>query len=333
MSNDDEFRPRDHAEEVAVFRHGVIGSVARCVLSHGALRSALRELSERRFCPPGVEGTRTFGYSTLERWLYAYRKGGLAALRPTPRRDRGRARELTEPQRALLLDVRREHPAATAAVILRELVASGRIDAGAVSEATVRRLYTAHGLDRVAARDGAGVTTRLRWEAERPGVLWHGDVCHGATLALGDRKVPVRIHGMLDDASRYVVALEAHATEREVDMIGVLVGALRRHGPPEVIYLDNGSTYRGDRPPKLGHTSPLASGWQRRVGDEATGFVAMCFKEVEPVTLRSGTRRSPFPTRTPVSARLHSGRALAKRGWDKRGPPTRGCLAENSNPA
>jgi transposase InsO family protein len=246
MSNNDEFRPRDHAEEVAVFRHGVIGSVARCVLSHGALRSALRELSERRFCPPGVEGTRTFGYSTLERWLYAYRKGGLAALRPTPRRDRGRARELTEPQRALLLDVRREHPAATASVILRELVASGRIDAGAVSEATVRRLYTAHGLDRVAARDGAGVTTRLRWEAERPGVLWHGDVCHGATLALGDRKVPVRIHGMLDDASRYVVALEAHATEREVDMIGVLVGALRRHGPPEVIYLDNGSTYRGD---------------------------------------------------------------------------------------
>ena len=87
----------------------------------------------------------------------------------------------------------------------------------------------------------------------------------------------------------------------------------------------------GDRPPTLGHTSPLASGWQRRVGDEATGFVAMCFKEVEPVTLRSGTRRSPFPTRTPVSARLHRGRALAKRGWDKRGPPTRGCLAENSN--
>ena len=89
----------------------------------------------------------------------------------------------------------------------------------------------------------------------------------------------------------------------------------------------------GDRPPKLGHTSPLASGWQRRVGDEVTGFVAICFKEVEPVTLRSGTRRSPFPTRTPVSARLHRGRALAERGWDKRGPPTRGCLAGNSNPA
>jgi len=90
---------------------------------------------------------------------------------------------------------------------------------------------------------------------------------------------------------------------------------------------------KGDRPPKLGHTSPLASGWQRRVGDEATGFVAMCFKEVEPVTLRSGTRRSPFPTRPRPGARLPRGRALAKCGWDRRGPPTRGCLAGNSNPA
>ena len=89
----------------------------------------------------------------------------------------------------------------------------------------------------------------------------------------------------------------------------------------------------GDRPPTLGHTSPLASGWQRRVGNEAMDFVAMCFKEVEPVTLPGGTRRSPFPTRTRPGARLHRGRALAERGWDKRGPPTRGCLAGNSNPA
>ena len=246
MSNDDEFRPRDHAEEVAVFRFGVIGSVAQCLLTHGALRAALMEQTHKSFRPPGAASPRTFGYATLERWYYAHRAGGLEALRPAPRCDRGRARELTEPQRELLLDVRRDHPAATASVILREMVLSGRIDAGAVSEATVRRLYTDNGLNRIAARDGAGVSTRLRWEAERPGVLWHGDVCHGAPLVQIDRKVPVRIHGMLDDASRYVPALEAHSTERELDMIGVLVGALRRHGPPEVIYLDNGSTYRGE---------------------------------------------------------------------------------------
>jgi hypothetical protein len=51
---------------------------------------------------------------------------------------------------------------------------------------------------------------------------------------------------LLDDASRYVIALEAHTTEKEVDMLAMLVDALRRHGKPDALYLDNGSTYRGD---------------------------------------------------------------------------------------
>jgi putative transposase len=56
----------------------------------------------------------------------------------------------------------------------------------------------------------------------------------------------VRIHGLLDDASRFVVALEAHTTETEAVMLGMLVDALRRHGKPEALYLDNGATYRGE---------------------------------------------------------------------------------------
>jgi hypothetical protein len=51
---------------------------------------------------------------------------------------------------------------------------------------------------------------------------------------------------LLDDASRYVVAIEARHTETEVDMLAVLVRALRRFGTPEALYLDNGSTYRGE---------------------------------------------------------------------------------------
>jgi hypothetical protein len=76
--------------------------------------------------------------------------------------------------------------------------------------------------------------------------LIHGDVCHGPSLRIDGRVRPLRIHGLMDDASRYVIALEAHHFEREVDMLGLLVRALRRHGKPDALYLDNGSTYRGD---------------------------------------------------------------------------------------
>src|SRR5690606_19835999 len=85
-----------------------------------------------------------------------------------------------------------------------------------------------------------------RWQAERPNALWHGDVCHGAPLRGPDGSSrPLRIHALLDDATRYVVALQAFASEREDDMLALLVGALRRHGPPRALYLDNGPTYRG----------------------------------------------------------------------------------------
>jgi transposase InsO family protein len=235
--------PRDHAEVVALFRAEIIGALARSELSHGELAVQIRKLAERKFRPPGRRATKQFGASTLERWYYAYRRGGLAALRPDARSDRGRARELTPAQRELLLDVRREHPGASAELILRTLVLDGRVRKGAVSVSTVTRLFRDAKLPRGVRRDGH---TRLRWQAEHPGALWHGDVCHGPALRVGQTTKPLRIHALLDDASRFVVALEAHHTEREDDMLDLVLAALRRHGAPDALYLDNGSTYRGD---------------------------------------------------------------------------------------
>ncbi len=236
-------RPRDHAEAVALFRAEIVGSICHRDLTRGELAIAIRTIAECRYRPPGRRASKRFGISTLERWYYAYRRGGLEALRPSPRSDRGRARELTDAQRALLLDIRREHPLATVPVILRTLVADGRLAKDAVSASTVQRLYREAGLPRGHRPDGH---TRLRWQAEHAGALWHGDVCHGPALRIGGTTKPLRIHALLDDASRFVVALEAHHSEREDDMLGIFLGALRRHGAPDALYLDNGSTYRGD---------------------------------------------------------------------------------------
>jgi transposase InsO family protein len=239
----DSLVPRDHAEAVALFRAEVIGALTRSQLDHGALAAELRKLADRTYRPPGRRASKRFGASTLERWYYAYRRGGLEALRPDARADRGRARELTPEQRALLLDIRREHPGASAALILRTLVLDGRLARGTVSASTVARFFRDANLPRGVRPSGH---TRLRWQAEHPGALWHGDVCHGPALRVGKTTRPLRIHALLDDASRYVVALEAHHTEREDDMLGLLLGALRRHGAPDGLYLDNGATYRGD---------------------------------------------------------------------------------------
>ncbi len=237
--------PKDHAESVAIFRSEIVGALTRRDLDHGELHAFFQALAQQHFRPPGLEITRSYSVTTLERWFYAYRKGGLTALQPAPRSDRGHAQELTPEQRQLLLDIRKEHRSASVPVILRTLVADGRLAAGDVSQSTVRRLYVDHGLDRVPMRESGGQKTRLRWEAECPGAVWHADVCHGPALTIDGKTRPLRIHALLDDASRYIVAIEARHTEREADMLEILVRALRRHGPPDVLYLDNGPTYIG----------------------------------------------------------------------------------------
>lgn len=238
-------QPKDHHEAVALFRLQVLGPLTCSQLEHGEQAMLLRELSQKRVRPPGSKRTRTFAVATLERWLHRYRQGGLPALQPRSR-ARGFALGLGDEQRQLLLDIRREHPHASVPLILDTLVNEGRLERGAVEASAVRRLYARHGLDRKTLAREHGKRERRRWATDRPGRLWHADVCHGPSIEVDGRPMPLRIHAILDDASRYIVGIVARSTELEVDMLELLTSVVRTYGKPEALYLDNGSTYRGE---------------------------------------------------------------------------------------
>ncbi len=240
----DPLKPKDHAEAVAIFRSQVIGPAVCRDLRRGELASVLHTLSKASFTPPDAAVSRSYAVPTLQRWYYAYQNHGLDGLVPKPRSDQGYAQALTKEQRQLLLDIREENRGVSVPVILRTLVADGRLQEAIVSEPTVRRLYADHGLDRQTLRRSEG-GQRLRWQADSVGQLWHADVCHGPSLRIGGRTVPLRVHAILDDASRYILAIKAASNEREVQMLELLVQAIRRHGACQTLYLDNGSTYSG----------------------------------------------------------------------------------------
>lgn len=237
--------PKDHGEAVALFRMQLLGPLLNRDFERGELLAELRRISKVRVRPPMSPRTRTYALSTLQRWYYDFRRDGLEALRPTPRADSGHCRKLSEDKRELLLEIRRQHPRAATSVIVRTLVADGRLEQGEVSEETVRRLYREHQLARC-PHDEKQTRERQRWEASHPGALWHADVCHGRTLELDGKHVPVRVHAILDDVSRYVVGLQVLDHERESAMLGLWVEAVRNYGASKVLYLDNGSTYRGE---------------------------------------------------------------------------------------
>ncbi|MEL6185031.1 MAG: DDE-type integrase/transposase/recombinase [Myxococcota bacterium] len=239
-------RPKSHAEAVALFRAGVIGPLTTRELVYGQLADELRKLSKTPFRPFWLDRSYCYAVSTLERWYYAYRSEGLVGLEPRPRSDKGYAQALTNEQRILILEIAKERPEVSATVLVRTLEADGRLGAREVSPQTVRRLLAAHGLDRKTRRQMVRGRTRRRWQADAPDALWHADVCHGPSLRIGGRTVPLRIHALLDDASRFIIGIRAFSTEREVDMLALLVQALRESGPPRTLYVDNGSTYRGE---------------------------------------------------------------------------------------
>jgi hypothetical protein len=236
--------PKNRNESIALFRSQIVGALVRRELGRGELRRELRELSRKFYRPPDSSVTRRYAVSTLERWYYDYKNGGLDALRTMPRKDRGHGRALSDTQKQLICDIRREFPNASAALILRTLECDGLVDEGSVSVQTIRRLLRANKLERQSLGAQNHTKVRLRWQAEAPNALWHGDVCHGLNIC--DGRKPLRVHALLDDRSRYITAIEARHTEREQDMLEIWANALYRHGPPSALYLDNGSTYRGE---------------------------------------------------------------------------------------
>ncbi len=242
---DTELTPRDHAEAVAHFRVKIIGELSARELSHGDLAAGLRELATRRFRPPGSPVTRSYSVPTLERWFHRYRSKGVDGLRPKPRADQGYAQQLTEAERELLLATRRDHRSISVKTLVRTLVTKGLLREGITSQNSLRRLFRANGLERKSKRhDGPGKSRRT-WEAAHPGALWHADVAHGPAITADGVRRPLRIHGILDDASRYLVALQARHSELEFDMLELLTAAIRRHGRPKALYVDNGATYSG----------------------------------------------------------------------------------------
>lgn len=237
---------QQHAQQVAQFRAEIIGALVHRALHRGELQQELSRLSEQPFRPPASPRSVRYGVSTLQRWYYQYKNKGLGGLVPRLRKDRGRGRKLAAELRQLLLDIRREHPSASVPLILRTLERSGRIEAAQVKPTTVRRLFAEHGLDRAHLGSQPERPIRLRWEAAGPNALWHADVCHGPTLQIAGGAFPLRIHALLDDASRRVLTIWALDNEREEAMLRLLCRALRAHGRPQALYLDNGSTYSGD---------------------------------------------------------------------------------------
>ncbi len=207
---------------------------------------------------------------TTTKTFYKYRKRyaeeGVEGFFPRSRRPRGNPRAV--------------RPAVQDAVVLaRKELDDGGWDAGAdqigywlqdhpdrwdsvqplPSRATINRILERRGMI-VAIPQRRPRRSWRRFEAEASNTRWQMD---GFEWDLADGHTVVVLE-LLDDCSRYDLALTAVRSENSLDVWNTVAGALSEHGIPRLFLTDNGSAFSGRR-----------RGWTSRLEENLTA-VGVC---------------------------------------------------------
>ena len=85
--------PDDKAEQIAIFRYGLIAPLVLETLPRGELTRRAQEIAARVYDVPHST-RRQVSVDTLLDWAMRYRRNGLDALAPKPRTDRGQLRAI-----------------------------------------------------------------------------------------------------------------------------------------------------------------------------------------------------------------------------------------------
>src|SRR6266436_1278329 len=225
-------------QELALHRWAVIAEAANTRLASSERGAVVRAIAARPHAHP--DGTvRRYSRGTIDRWLRAWRAGGAAGLRPSPRSDTGKVRahpELFAEAAALRLEL----PGRPAAQIASILFHRHGVK---VAERTIRGQLRRAGLHREAL--AAEPKAFGRYEAGRPNERWITDVLIGPWVPFPKRdgSVRARLFLIVDDHSRLLVDGRFFAHENARACQDLLRRAITRRGVPDVLYADNGGPF------------------------------------------------------------------------------------------
>lgn len=181
---------------------------------------------------------RRFGVSpkTGDKWIARYRVSGVAGLANQSRRPDCSPETTSAEMVALVVELRRKHPAWGGRKLKRRLEDLQQVAVPATS--TITGILRRAGL---MTGPGAGVSTAWqRFEHPFPNDLWQLDFKGHFELTRGGRCHPLTI---LDDHSRYSIGLRACSNEQPETVQAELIAVFRRYGMPRRMLMDNGAPW------------------------------------------------------------------------------------------
>ena len=224
--------------DTAHFRFALVAPVIQGTFFEPSAAAYYRKVTDNDLTLP--DGS-TFKYNpkTLEKWAEAYRKGGMDALMPKNRSDKGTSRALNDTAIEEIFNLKEQFPKLNATQIYFRLV-ENRFIHTSVSVAAVQRFIKKHDLK--SARN-LNIKDRKAFEESYFGAMWQADTCYLPYISEDGKKRRTYLIMILDDHSRLIVGGQIFYNDNAYNFQKVLKNAVATYGIPHKLYLDNGSNY------------------------------------------------------------------------------------------
>lgn len=270
------------AEKIALFRYALVAPLVLETLPRGELTRRAQEIAARSYELPYSQRT-SVSVDTLLEWGLRYRKGGLQALAPQPRQDRGQTRVIPPALAQLIERLKRENPHRTGTTLLRELALSADQNSPPVSASTLYRFLKQRGLT---TRQLLAGPARKKFEAERSNQIWQADMLCGPYVQRpGGGKLQAFLHAILDDASRLLLHAEFYPSQGLDAFLDCLRQAVGARGIPVRLYVDNAKIYRCQQLARIAASLGILIVHTPPYQPEGRGKIERCFRSVRELFL------------------------------------------------
>ena len=231
-----------HDAEVAQFRFALIAPVVQGLYPDASATAYYKRVTEKPLTLPDGS-TVTYSYKTLEKWKSQYTIGGLDALMPNTRSDKGVSRALNDEAINEIYRLKKDFPRMNATQIHDFLIRNSFIPA-TVSVDSVQRFIRHNDLK--SARD-PNLRDRKAYEEDEFGKIWQADTCYLPYITEDGRTRRVYCIMIIDDHSRLLVGGELFYNDNAYNFQKVLKDAIATYGIPDKLYVDNGCSYSNEQ--------------------------------------------------------------------------------------
>lgn len=227
-------------KEIALFKYGIIAPVCGGFLSQCSKAEFYRSAAEKEYTLPDGK-KRKYEASTIKKWTMLYAKGGIEALMPKKRADKGKSRTISEETGNQIRTYKEQFPKITGQMLFEKLLEDGTLRHGESSVDSIYRYLKSANL----VTGGIPPEECLAFEFDHANDCWQADTVDGPYIkadGLPPRKT--FLISFIDDASRLHPHGEFFFEDNGVNVQKVLKKAILKAGCPRMIFDDNGGPYR-----------------------------------------------------------------------------------------